>query len=101
MEVEPTSFPFSRFSLSLLCFQFCLSLYLYLCTTDNSGARVESQQGNPLTGQSGPRGQSRHGRRRHGEERNVLQGQEEEKREAGEGKEEAPRRKRQRREGGQ
>jgi hypothetical protein len=54
MEVEPTSFPFSRLSPSLCVFKL-VSLSIYLCTTDNSGPRVESQQGNPLTGQSGPR----------------------------------------------
>ena len=102
MEVEPTSFPFSRLSPSL-----CVFKPVYLsepnCAqlTTRPGARVESQQGNPLTDQSGPRGQSRHGRQRRREERSVLQGQEEEKREADEGKEEAPRRKRQRSEGGQ
>ncbi len=37
-----------------LCFLTRLPLGTYLCTTDNSGARVESQQGNPLTGQLGP-----------------------------------------------
>ncbi len=59
MEFEPTFFPFSRLSPSL-CVLKLVPLSIYLCTTDNSGARVESQQGNPLTGQSGPREQSRH-----------------------------------------
>jgi hypothetical protein len=50
-----TDFFFLLSSLSpTLCFQIFLPLLTYLCTTDNSGARVESQQGNPLTGQSGP-----------------------------------------------
>jgi hypothetical protein len=49
-------FVFSNLSLSLPK----LKLTCAQLTTRNSGARVESQQGNPLTGQSEPREQSRH-----------------------------------------
>ena len=59
MEVGATSFLFFRLSPSLVVSPFGLHLCIYLCTTDNSGARVESQQGNPLTGQSGPREKKR------------------------------------------
>ena len=91
MEVGATSFLFFRLSPSLVVSPFGLHLCIYLCTTDNSGARVESQQGNPLTGQSGPREQSRHGGRRQRKERKVLRGQEERKGEAVEREEETPR----------
>ncbi len=88
MEVEPTSLPFSRLSPTLCVFKL-VSLSIYLCTTDNSGARVESQQGNPPVG---AREQSRHGRRRRRKESEILRGQEERKGEAVEREEEASRR---------
>ncbi len=53
-------------------------------TTRAPELNLNNQQGNPLTltGQSGPREQSRHGRRRRRKESEVLRGQEERKGEA-------------------